>query len=142
MIVYAVAIATSLLGRTTLATHLPTALASAGTVFVVFWLGRLLFGRDESGQATPWRCLAFDGEWKDAAEILNALPSETGLVYLIPDRYKVSYGFDYLYQGATPVTRNGIKPQSMDRVPYGSSTGGGSTTARSATGTLVSTRGA
>ena len=57
LIVYAVALATSLLGRTVLAIRLPTALASAGTVFVVFWLGRLLFGRNGGGRATPWRGL-------------------------------------------------------------------------------------
>ena len=60
--IYAVALATSLLGRTALAVRLPMALASAGTVFVVFWLGRLLFGRDEeSGRATPWRGLLIGG---------------------------------------------------------------------------------
>ena len=61
MVVYAVALATSLLGRTILATHLPAALASAGTVFVVFWMGRQLFGRDENGRATPWRGLVIGG---------------------------------------------------------------------------------
>ena len=53
MVVYAMALAVYLLGRTELALHLPTALASAGTVFVVFWLGRTLFGQEEeSGRAT------------------------------------------------------------------------------------------
>ena len=62
MIMYAMALSISLLGRTGLALRLPTALASAGTVFVVFWLGRLLFGRDEeSGRATPWRGLLIGG---------------------------------------------------------------------------------
>ena len=62
LIVYAVASAISVLGRTALALRLPTALASAGTVFVVFWLGYLLFGRDEeSGRATPWRGLLVGG---------------------------------------------------------------------------------
>ena len=61
MIAYAIAMAASLLGRTVLAVRLPTALASAGTVFVVFWLGWLLFGRDESGRATPWRGLFIGG---------------------------------------------------------------------------------
>ena len=56
--VYAIALAVSFLGRTALAICLPTALASAATVFAVFWLGWLLFGRDEdSGRATPWRGL-------------------------------------------------------------------------------------
>lgn len=61
MIVYAVALATSLLGRTPMAVRLPTALASAGTVLVVFWLGMLLFGRDERGQSNPWRGLLIGG---------------------------------------------------------------------------------
>ncbi len=61
MVVYAVALATSLLGRTPLATHLPTALASAATVFAVFWLGRILFDRGDSGQPAPWRGLIIGG---------------------------------------------------------------------------------
>ena len=62
LIVYAVALSTAFLGRTMLALRLPMALASAGTVFVVFWLGQLLFGRDEeSGRATPWRGLLIGG---------------------------------------------------------------------------------
>ena len=61
LMAYAIALTTSILGRTVLAVRLPTALASAGTVFVVFWLGQLLFGRDESGQATPWRGLLVGG---------------------------------------------------------------------------------
>ena len=59
--IYAIALTTSFLGRTLLAMQLPTALGSAGLVFVVFWLGRLLFGRDESGRATPWRGLLVGG---------------------------------------------------------------------------------
>ena len=58
---YAIALATFFLGRTPLAIHLPSALVSSSTVFVVFWLGRLLFGRDESGRATPWRGLLVGG---------------------------------------------------------------------------------
>ena len=71
MIVNAVALAISVLGRTVLAVRLPTALASAGTVFAVFWLGRVLFGRDErfdgaprrgaTEQDTPWRGLLIGG---------------------------------------------------------------------------------
>ena len=62
MIAYAIALAISLLGPTVLAVRLPTALASAGTVFAVFWLGWLLFGRDEeSGRATPRRGLFIGG---------------------------------------------------------------------------------
>ena len=59
---YAVILPITLLGRTELALRLPAALAGAGTIFVVFWLGQLLFGRDEeSGQATPWRGLLIGG---------------------------------------------------------------------------------
>ena len=59
--VYTIALTTSFLGRTLLAFRLPTALASAGTVLVLFWLGRLLFGRDETGQETPWRGILIGG---------------------------------------------------------------------------------
>ena len=60
--IYAIALTTAFLGRTLLAMHLPAALASAGTVFAVFWLGRLFFGQDEeSGRATPWRGLLVGG---------------------------------------------------------------------------------
>ena len=59
--VYSIALTTSFLGRTLLAFRLPTALASAATVFVVFWLGRLLFGRDGAGRATPWRGIFIGG---------------------------------------------------------------------------------
>ena len=45
--IYLTALAISILGRTELAVRIPTALASSGTVFAVFWLGWLLFGRDE-----------------------------------------------------------------------------------------------
>ena len=56
--IYLTALAISILGRTELAIRLPSALASSGTVFTVFWLGWLLFGRDErGGTATPWRGL-------------------------------------------------------------------------------------
>lgn len=57
LVVYAAALSIASLGRTPLAIRLPTALASASTVFAVFWLGQLLFGRDENGRATPWRGL-------------------------------------------------------------------------------------
>ena len=61
-VIYVSALSTLLLGRTLLAMHLPTALGSAGMVFAVFWVGRLLFGRDEEeGQATPWRALLIGG---------------------------------------------------------------------------------
>ena len=62
MIVYGVALATAFLGRTMLALRLPAALASAGTVFALFWLGQVLFGRDgRTGRATPWRGLLIGG---------------------------------------------------------------------------------
>ena len=54
---YAVAFAVSILGRTNLAVRLPAALASATTVFAVFWLGWLLFKHDEKGTTTRWRGL-------------------------------------------------------------------------------------
>ena len=43
--IYLMALAIAILGRTELAIRVPTALASVCTVFAVFWLGRLLFGR-------------------------------------------------------------------------------------------------
>ena len=59
--VYLVAAATKILGRTPLALRLPTALASVSTVFVLFWLGRLLFGRDENGRETQWHGIVVGG---------------------------------------------------------------------------------
>ncbi len=59
--IYALALSTILFGRTLLAMHLPTALGSAGLVFAVFWLGRVLFGRGEEGRPTPWRGLLIGG---------------------------------------------------------------------------------
>ncbi len=45
-----------------LALRLPAALASAGTVFAVFWLGQVLFGSDaRAGRAAPWRGLLVGG---------------------------------------------------------------------------------
>ena len=62
LMAYAVALSISLLGRTVLALRLPTALASAGTVFFAFRLGRLLFEQDEeSGRGTPWWGLTIGG---------------------------------------------------------------------------------
>ena len=61
LVVYLIALSISVLGQTDLALRLPTALANAGTVFVVFWLGRLLFGRDWTGRATPWRGIFIGG---------------------------------------------------------------------------------
>ena len=77
LIVYGVAASTAFLGRSMLALRLPTALASAGAVFVVFWLGRLLFGRDEEdGQAAAWRGLLIGGI---GAGLLAASLSQTVL---------------------------------------------------------------
>ena len=60
--IYLTALAISILGRTELAIRMPMAIASSGTVFAVFWLGWLLFGRDErSGIARPWRGLLIGG---------------------------------------------------------------------------------
>ena len=61
LVVYLIALSIAILGQTDLALRLPTAIASAGTVFVVFWLGRLLFGRDETGGVTPWRGVFIGG---------------------------------------------------------------------------------
>ena len=62
MVVYLIASTTSLWGRTIQAIRLPTALASTATVFVVFWLGRLLFANDDkTGEPTPWRGLLIGG---------------------------------------------------------------------------------
>ena len=58
MIVYAIALSSSLLGRTVFALRLPSALAGVATVFVVFWLAHVFFGRDEKGQPARWRGLA------------------------------------------------------------------------------------
>ena len=73
-VIYALALVTSVLGRTLLAAHLPTALGSAGLVFAVFWLGQVLFGRTESGRATPWRGLLVSGV---AAGLLAVFLSQT-----------------------------------------------------------------
>ena len=62
LIVYAIAVTFAILGKTESALRLPTALASAGTVFAVFWLGRTLFGQDrEDPTAAPWRGLMIGG---------------------------------------------------------------------------------
>ena len=62
MAIYAIAASISFLGQTALAVRFPSALASAGTVFAIFWLGRILFGRDtQHGHITPWRGLFVGG---------------------------------------------------------------------------------
>ena len=75
LIVYAVAPFVAVLGRTMLALRLPMALASAGTVFALFWLGQVLFGKDEeSGRPAPWRGLLIGGA---AAGMLAVSLSQT-----------------------------------------------------------------
>lgn len=59
--IYAMALSINFLGRTPLALRLPTALASASTVIVLFWLGQMLFGRDENGRKARWRGLIVGG---------------------------------------------------------------------------------
>ncbi len=62
LIVYTIAPFVPFLGRIMLSIRLSAALASVGTVFAVFWLGWVLFGRDsETRQATPWRGLLISG---------------------------------------------------------------------------------
>lgn len=55
MVVYGVALATALFGRTVMSIYLPTALASIGTVFSTWWLGQVLFDHDHYGRPAPWR---------------------------------------------------------------------------------------
>lgn len=61
LVVYLIAFSITILGQTDLALRLPTALASASTVFVVFWIGMLLFGRDKGGRETFWRGIFIGG---------------------------------------------------------------------------------
>ena len=80
--VYANALSTSLLGRSLLAFHLPVAVASAATVFAVFWFGQLLFGRDEeSSKETVWRGLLIGGVGAGllAVSISQTFQSRAGL---------------------------------------------------------------
>ncbi len=61
-VIYALALSSLLFGRTLFAMHFPTALGSAGMVFAVFWLGQVLFGRDDEGErASQWRGLLIGG---------------------------------------------------------------------------------
>ena len=62
LIVYAIALAHSLLGPSILALRLPTALSSAAAVLVLFWTGYVLFGTDEqTGIPRPWRGIFIGG---------------------------------------------------------------------------------
>ena len=44
---------------------------------------------------------AFEVPWLNLARVLNAQPSSTDVVYVIPN-FQHRYSFDYLYQGAAP----------------------------------------
>ncbi len=80
--VYANALSTAILGRTLLAFHLPVALASGATVFAVFWLGQVLFGREEeSSGVNRWRGLLIGGVGAGllAVSIGQTLQSRAGL---------------------------------------------------------------
>lgn len=72
LVIYLAALAISFLGRTIAAVRLPTALASAGAVVALFWLGWTLFSHDDGeggdsasadgraqGRLLPWRGLFF-----------------------------------------------------------------------------------
>lgn len=61
LVVYLIALSIALLDQTDLALRLPTTMANAATVFVVFWLGRLFFGKDEEGRVTRWRGILIGG---------------------------------------------------------------------------------
>lgn len=74
--IYLVALSVSFLGRTELAVRIPTIVAGASVIFAVFWLGRLLFGKDESGRNMPWRGLLVGGV---AAGLLAVSTNQTVL---------------------------------------------------------------
>ena len=74
--IYLVALSVSFLGRTELAVRLPTIVAGASVIFAVFWLGWLLFGKDESGRNRPWRGLLVGGV---AAGLLAVSTNQTVL---------------------------------------------------------------
>lgn len=62
LMAYAVGFTTNLFGRTILALRMPAAVASAGTVFAVFWLGWLLFREPElGGKVNAWRGVLVGG---------------------------------------------------------------------------------
>ena len=62
LIVYAIALAHSLLGPSILALRLPTALSSAAAVLALFWTGYVLFGTGENTEIPrPWRGIFIGG---------------------------------------------------------------------------------
>lgn len=62
LIIYAIAIAHSLLGPSTLALRLPTALSSAASVLALFWTGYVLFGTGKNKEIPrPWRGIFIGG---------------------------------------------------------------------------------
>jgi len=62
LIVYAIALAHSLLGPSITALRLPTALASASAVLALFWAGYTLFGTEENTEIRrPWRGIFIGG---------------------------------------------------------------------------------
>ena len=74
--IYLVALSVSILGRTETAVRLPTIVTGTSVIFVVFWLGWLLFGKDESGRKRPWRGLLVGGV---AAGLLAVSTNQTVL---------------------------------------------------------------
>lgn len=62
LIVYAIALTHSILGRSIWAVRLPTALASAGAALTLFWAGYVIFGTDEQMKTPrPWRGVFIGG---------------------------------------------------------------------------------
>ena len=62
LIVYAIALAHSLLGPSIIALRLPTALASAAAVLALFWTGFILFSTEENTEVSrPWRGIFIGG---------------------------------------------------------------------------------
>lgn len=72
--IYLVALSVSILGRTELAIRLPTLVVGTSVIFAVFWLGWLLFGKDEGGRSRPWRGLLVGGA---AAGLLAVSTNQT-----------------------------------------------------------------
>lgn len=72
--IYLVALSVSFLGRTELAVRLPTLVVGTSVIFAVFWLGWLLFGRDERGRSRHWRGLLVGGA---AAGLLAVSTNQT-----------------------------------------------------------------
>ena len=77
LIVYAIALAHSLLGPSILALRLPTALSSAAAVLVLFWTGYVLFGTDEQTGNSP--ALARNLYWRRRRCPADSLSQSRGL---------------------------------------------------------------